>query len=89
MDWKAAMAAFAMVFLSELGDKTQLVTMAVAAQSRSPFMVFMGAAGALCLSALLGVMVGDAVVQWIPAAWLRMGAGVAFVAVGAFLLMYR
>lgn len=89
MDWKAAAVTFLIVFASELGDKTQLATMAVAAQSRSPLMVFLGAAGALVVSALLGVLVGDSVARLIPLSVLRTGAGLAFVLFGVLLIAGR
>lgn len=89
VDWKSALVSFFIVFASELGDKTQLATMAVAAQSRSPVMVFVGAAGALVLSALLGVAVGDAVTRLIPLHILRTGAGLAFVLFGILLIAGR
>ncbi len=89
MEWKSAMVTFLIVFLSELGDKTQLATMAVAAQSRSPFMVFVGAAGALVFSAMLGVLFGDAIARWIPISVLKTGAGLTFVLFGILLIAGR
>lgn len=87
MDWKAALVAFIVVFVSELGDKTQLATMAVASRSKSPGMVFVGAAGALVLSALLGVLAGESLSRWAPPDMLRLAAGAGFVALGITLLL--
>lgn len=89
MDLKAALVTFGIIFLSELGDKTQLATMVAAASSRSPLMVFLGAAGALVLSALLGVLLGDAIVKILPLHVLRTGAGLAFVLFGILLIAGR
>ena len=49
---------FTTVFLAELGDKTQLATLLLSAQSGQPWLVFAGAALALICSSLVGVLVG-------------------------------
>jgi putative Ca2+/H+ antiporter (TMEM165/GDT1 family) len=41
-----------------MGDKTQLATLLMSAESRSPWVVFAGAATALIATSLLGVAVG-------------------------------
>jgi Ca2+/H+ antiporter, TMEM165/GDT1 family len=51
--------AFAVVFLAELGDLTQLGTAALAARFRSPATVFAAAAAALCAVAALAVFLGN------------------------------
>jgi putative Ca2+/H+ antiporter (TMEM165/GDT1 family) len=51
--------AFAVVFLAELGDLTQLGTAALAARFRSPVTVFAGSALALCAVAALAVFLGN------------------------------
>ncbi|MFO7173053.1 MAG: TMEM165/GDT1 family protein [Bacillota bacterium] len=86
MDLKAALVTFAIVFLAEVGDKTQLATMVVAANSQSPWMVFLGAAVALVLSALLGVLLGETITRLLPLHLLRTGAGLAFVLLGLLML---
>lgn len=40
---KATLSAFSLVFLAELGDKTQLAVFSLATESRSPCAVFVGA----------------------------------------------
>ncbi len=86
MDWRTLTATFTLVFLAELGDKTQLATMLLAAESRSLASVFLGAAGALVLSALLGVVAGDLLQRLLPLRYVQVFAGVAFIAVGLLLL---
>lgn len=58
MDWKLVAATFGMVFLAELGDKTQLLVFNLAAQHRAPWAVVLGASLALSLVSLLGAFVG-------------------------------
>jgi len=55
----AFLKAFAVVFLAELGDLTQLGTAALAARFRSPLTVFAGSATALCAVAALAVFLGN------------------------------
>ncbi|WP_013323141.1 TMEM165/GDT1 family protein [Gloeothece verrucosa] len=51
-------STFLTIFLAEMGDKTQLATLLMSAQSQSPWMVFAGAATALIGTSLLGVVIG-------------------------------
>ncbi|MBF0180443.1 MAG: TMEM165/GDT1 family protein [Magnetococcales bacterium] len=57
---------FALIFLAELGDKTQLVCMTLAARHRG-FPVFMGATLAFIVLNVLAVLFGAALAQWLPA----------------------
>lgn len=50
--------AFVTVFLAELGDKTQLSTLLMTAESQSPWIIFLGAAAALVTTSLGGVLIG-------------------------------
>jgi len=86
LDWKAAAATFFLVFLAELGDKTQLLVMSMSARSKSPQMVFYGAALALVASSLIAVLAGESILRVIPIRAIRVGTGVAFLGVGAMLL---
>ncbi len=86
MDWKAMLATFGLVFLAELGDKTQLATLLMAAKTGATTAVFLGAAAALCLSAGLGAVFGQAMTRHVPPVYLHTGAGVAFVLLGVILL---
>jgi crotonobetainyl-CoA:carnitine CoA-transferase CaiB-like acyl-CoA transferase len=53
MDWRVFLATFGAIFLAEMGDKTQLAAMTMAAETKRPWTVFVGATLALaCVSAL-------------------------------------
>lgn len=80
------LSTFGLIFLAELGDKTQLTTMMLAAQSDSATAVFVGAAVALVLSALLGVVFGEAITRVVPQQYIHIGAGVAFIGLGLLLV---
>lgn len=89
MDWRVAASTFGLIFLAELGDKTQLAAIAMSAESRSPLAVFLGATVALALVTLLGVAVGGTLTRVIPARYIRMGAGALFVVIGVLMLIPR
>ncbi|MGI6113941.1 MAG: TMEM165/GDT1 family protein [Mahellales bacterium] len=78
-----------MVFIAELGDKTQLATMMMASRSNSIWYVFIGSAAALVCSSLLGVIAGSVLTKYIPTNYLQTGSGIAFVIIGTLLLLNR
>lgn len=82
MDIRTILTVFAALFLAELGDKTQLAVLAFTAGGRSAWSVFLGASLALIASTALAILVGQALLQVLPPAALRLGAAVVFVAVG-------
>jgi putative Ca2+/H+ antiporter (TMEM165/GDT1 family) len=88
MDFKVLFTTFATIFLAELGDKTQLATFAFSAETKSRVSVFIGSAGALVLTSLLGVLLGAAINKLIPPNFLKMGAGVLFVILGIWMILF-
>ncbi len=56
--WTVFSSTFLTIFFAEMGDKTQLVTLLMSAESQSPWIVFAGAAIALIFTSLLGVLIG-------------------------------
>ena len=55
---KEFFATFLTIFAAEFGDKTQLATLMITAQSHAPWIVFVGAASALIMTSLVGVLLG-------------------------------
>ena len=88
MDLKLLLTTFATIFLAELGDKTQLATLAFSAEGKSRLAVFIGSAGALVLTSLLGVVFGAAVAKIVPPNAIKIGAGVLFVVLGLWMLIF-
>jgi putative Ca2+/H+ antiporter (TMEM165/GDT1 family) len=86
MEWKLLFTTFGMVFLAELGDKTQLATFCLSADCDSKLSVFLGSATALVLSSLIAVLVGDAVSRVISPNTIKIGAGLFFIVVGVYTL---
>lgn len=75
---KAIMTSFAVLFVSEWGDLSQLATAAFAARFGDPASVFAGAFGALATVAALAVLTGRSLLRVVPLALVRRVAGVAF-----------
>ncbi len=89
MDWKLFASTFVAIFLAEIGDKTQLATLSLAAGGSSRWVVFAGAALALVATSAIAVLAGEALSRAIPPAWIRRAAGVVFIALGVFYLVAR
>ncbi|MBD2043881.1 TMEM165/GDT1 family protein [Microcoleus sp. FACHB-672] len=78
MDWQLIGLSFITVFLSELGDKSQLAAIALSGSSKSPWTVFWGSVAALLLASFLGVIVGEGAAQLLPARLVKTVAAVGF-----------
>ena len=76
---------FLTVFLAELGDKTQIATLLLSAQSGRPLIVFIGAAIALICSSLVGVVLGRLIANSLPPERFEYMAGALMVGLGCWL----
>ena len=84
---KAFFSVFVTVFLAEIGDKTQLATLSLAAGGSSRWVVFAGSALALVATSAIAVLAGEALSRAIPPIWLKRGAGVLFIVLGVVFLL--
>jgi putative Ca2+/H+ antiporter (TMEM165/GDT1 family) len=87
MDWRVFLTTFGVIFLAEMGDKTQLAAMTMAAQTKRPWAVFIGSAVALTAVSAIGVVVGGVLGNYIPLIWIKRAAAVAFILIGVLILM--
>ncbi len=87
MNIKVLLASFVVVFLAELGDKTQLTALAFSSQSRSPWAVFIGTSLALVCATALAVAFGEVLGRHVPARLLHLCSAVMFVLIGLVLLV--
>ncbi|HEV7889914.1 MAG TPA: TMEM165/GDT1 family protein [Pyrinomonadaceae bacterium] len=87
MDWRVFLTTFGAIFLAEMGDKTQLAAMTMAAETKKPLTVFVSAALALACVSALGVLVGGALGQYLPLEWIKRVAAVGFIAIGVLMLL--
>ncbi|WRH66428.1 MAG: TMEM165/GDT1 family protein [Planktothrix sp. GU0601_MAG3] len=72
---KIFVSTFITIFLAEIGDKTQLTTLLMTAESHNPWIVFAGAGSALILTSFLGVLVGQWLASRISPRTLEVAAG--------------
>ena len=89
MDWKILATVFASVFVAEMADKTQLVTMLFAADKAvSKWLVFAGSASALVLTSAIGVLAGTMLAQIVSVKMMSIIAGGGFIVIGAWTLYH-
>jgi len=86
MDFKIFLTTFGVIFLAEMGDKTQLAAMTIAAQTKKPWAVFIGASVALAAVSALGILVGSVIGDYVPLDWVKRIAAVAFIVIGVLML---
>jgi Ca2+/H+ antiporter, TMEM165/GDT1 family len=79
-------SAFLMIFLAELGDKTQISTFAFASEAKSPLSVFLGGALALVCTTFIGVVLGGAVGRFVPERIMKFAAAAVFLGFGGWTL---
>ena len=89
MDWKLLISTFVSIFVAEIGDKTQLATLSLAAVGKSRLAVFAGSALALCATSAIAVVAGEGVSRVVSPIWLRRIAGAVFIAMGLLFLLSR
>jgi putative Ca2+/H+ antiporter (TMEM165/GDT1 family) len=87
MDLRVLLTTFGIIFLAEMGDKTQLAAMTLAAQTKKPWAVFVGASLALVAVSGLGVLVGSVIGDYVPLIWVKRVAATAFIVIGVLMLM--
>lgn len=88
MFWKTLITTFGVLFLAELGDKTQLAVLCLAAgKGVSHWAVFIGAAAALVVITLLAVFLGRIVGTYLPRQAVHRVAGAVFVILGVLMLI--
>lgn len=80
-------AAFTLIAISEIGDKTQIGTLLLAVKYQSFAAVFLGSLGALFCATLLGVLVAGRLHKFIPAKLISPLAGFLFIVLGAGTLL--
>ena len=86
MDFPLLVSTFLTVFLAELGDKTQLATVALSGTSNRPLAVFLGSSSALVLASLIGALAGGSIAAVIRTDVLQLLASIGFLVIGGRLL---
>lgn len=76
-------AAFAVIFLAELADKSRIAGLLLVSVYRRPLPVFLGMTAGYALLQGLSVWLGSLLPGVLPGAWVRGAAGALFLAFGA------
>jgi putative Ca2+/H+ antiporter (TMEM165/GDT1 family) len=85
MDWGALWSAFGLLFVAELGDKTQLAVISQICKLQRPREVFVGASLALTAVTAIGAVGGEMLARVVPQQWLHLATSAAFVVMGLLL----
>ena len=79
--------ATGVVALAEIGDKTQLLSLVLAARYRSPWAIRAGIFVATLLNHALAALVGESVFEWLGPDWMRWIVGLSFIAMAIWTLI--
>lgn len=84
---EAFLVSTGVVALGEIGDKTQLLALMLAARWRRPWTIVCGILVATLLNHALAGAVGAAVAAWLAPQWLRWIVGLSFLGMAAWMLV--
>ncbi|MCK4568130.1 MAG: TMEM165/GDT1 family protein, partial [Candidatus Thorarchaeota archaeon] len=77
---------FSLVLLAELGDKSQIATLALAAQSAFPLMIFIGAIIGFFIINSIAVLSGSSIAERIPIKAVKRVVGIIFILFGLLVI---
>jgi len=90
IDLLPMLSSFAIIAVAEFGDKTQIAVVSLSANAKHrPRSVFIGALLAYALVGGFSVLVGGAVVPFVPSFWIDLVAGISFLIFGAYTLFSK
>jgi putative Ca2+/H+ antiporter (TMEM165/GDT1 family) len=78
----ALLPTFSMVTLMEMGDKTQVTVVALAAKYDAPVIVYAGVIVAFTILTGIGVLLGRVFSRWVALKYVRLGSGIVFLLFG-------
>ena len=78
-------ATFTTIFIAELGDKTQIATLMLSAESGKPIIVFLGSSLALISSSVVGVLIGKWLSKKISPNKFTLFTGILMILISVFL----
>ncbi len=79
------LTTFTTIFIAELGDKTQIATLMLSAESGKPIIVFLGSSLALISSSVVGVLIGKWLSQKISPSKFALFTGALMILISIFL----
>ena len=85
--WGVFGITFITFFLAEMGDKTQIATVALAASYGTPFIIVAGTTLGMLIADVPAVWIGDKLSEKIPVKWVRLISAALFVIIGIFVAL--
>jgi len=84
--WKIFLTTFGMMFLAEIGDKTQLAIISLTTRYRAPWVIFAASVCALVLTTAIGTALGSVITAFVGERAIRYISGGLFVLFGVLIL---
>ncbi|MCX7863802.1 MAG: TMEM165/GDT1 family protein [Novosphingobium sp.] len=84
---EAFLASVAVVALAEIGDKTMLLAIVLAARLRAPWQILAGILAATIANHALAALVGSEVAGLVDAPWFRLAVAIGFIAMAVWTLV--
>ena len=85
--WQAFIVSTGVVAMGEIGDKTQLLALLLAARFRRPVPIILGILVATLANHAMASALGAWITRHVDPQWLRWGLGASFLAVAAWMLI--
>jgi len=76
------LSTFYLVFLAEMGDKTQIITLGLSARYQNPITVLIGLSLAFITLSFAGALLGERTSKILPMKWIKIVSGVLFIVFG-------
>lgn len=89
MNWQIFWLAFAIIFLAEVGDKTQIVCFSMSTKSTSILPVFLGAITAFALSTFISCLLGNFLQKVVPVRIIHSVAAIILITSGILILLKK
>lgn len=84
---EAMLTSTAVVALAEIGDKTQLLAIVLAARYRRPLPIVLGILCATLANHALAALVGQQAAAWLEGGWFRIAVAISFIAMAGWTLV--
>lgn len=78
---------FSLIALMELGDKTQLASIVLAAELKNPLIVLIGVMLAFSVVTGIGIIIGSKLLKLIPEKYVKIGASLLFILFGFIFIL--
>ena len=89
VDLKLFASTFLLIFLAELGDKTQLAVVALSAKEKSPLTLFVSAIFGFALATVIAIVVGTVGAKFISTTVIEKIAALAFIIIGILIFFNK